>query len=306
MSISNIAIRMEGGIGDHLCAIRFLPAIRELYPDCKFYGFSDTENNNTPKNIIETFWPSLFEEITVIPNKKQKPYIIKSQFGTENYIGAFENIPDAYRAKIINDYDKYYDLHIDGLKWLTYDFNWSKYFFRFLPIEIDIGMPNRQSNHLCVSLYSDANPGNRLDKQYVYDLLFSLSKNYSITILATKNNYAFYESCEKFATIVCYEIIDVVKTIQNSCAFLCIDSGLKFLGYSVETPTFNFLSQIKEYGNLPIHQHIRWNPYIWSVLPLHHEIGHTTQLLQNSIKYKTNLLPVNNVNINNLLIYRIY
>ena len=68
---TKISIRLEGGIGDHLCAIRFLPAIRELYPDCRFYGFSDTENNYAPKDIIQTFWPSLFEEIKVIPNKKK-------------------------------------------------------------------------------------------------------------------------------------------------------------------------------------------------------------------------------------------
>jgi ADP-heptose:LPS heptosyltransferase len=282
---------MEGGIGDHLCAIRFLPAIKELYPDCEFYGFSDTENNNAPKEIINTFWPSLFKEIQVIPTKKHKTYIVHSQFGEENYISAFDNIPDIYKNKMLNDYDKFYDLHIDALKWMAYDFNWSKYFFQFLPIEIDISPLNKKPNQLAVSLYSDSNSSNLLNQDYVYNLLLKLSKRYNIIIFATEQNRRFYEKCHDIANIVCYNIIDVVKEIRDSGLFLCIDSGLKFLGYSVGTPTFNFLSQIRSYGELPLHQYIRWNPFVWSALPLYYSIDYVDLLLTNASKYNTHLLP---------------
>ena len=300
-----ISIRMEGGIGDHLCAIRFLPAIKELYPDCEFYGFSDTENNTAPKNIIQTFWPSLFKDIDVIPTKKDKPYIIYSQFGKENYISAFDNIPDIYKRLMLNDYNKFYDLHIDGLKWMTYDFNWSKYFFNFLYPEIDLGPINKDKNRLVVSLYSDSNTSNLLDSQYVYNLLFQLSKKYKITVFATEKNKSFYSQCSQFADIVCDDIISVVRQIKNAGAFLCIDSGLKFLGYSVNTPTINFLSQIQSYGSLPIHQYIRWNPYAWSVIPLHYNIEHILPLVEQGIMYNTNLIPCfPNVSTDNVLVKR--
>jgi ADP-heptose:LPS heptosyltransferase len=300
-----IAIRMEGGIGDHLCAIRFLPAIKELSPDCEFYGFSDTENNHAPKNIIETFWPSLFNKIEVIPEKKQKPYIIHSQFGEENYIAAFDNIPDYYRNKMINNYDKFYDLHIDALKWMSYDFNWSKYFFQFLPLEINIGKKNVIKNQIAINLYSDSNQSNLLNKLYVENLLQKLATKYSLIILATEKNQQFYNNCQKYATLVIEDITNVCKIIQNSQLFLTIDSGLKFLGYSVNTPTINFLSQMTHYGELPIHQYIRWNPFIWSAITLHYNVDELLGLINTCIFYNSNLIPnFNSYNIENILVKR--
>lgn len=288
---TKIAIRLEGGIGDHLCAIRFLPAIKEIYQDCEFHGFSDTENNYAAKNTIETFWPSLFKSIEVIPTKKDKNCILRHQFGEEKYIAAFSNIPDEYRNKILTEYDKFYDLHIDGLHWINYDFNWSKYFFQFLNPEIDLGKKQVINNQIAINLYSDSNKSNLLDSTYAHNLIVELSKHYSLIILATKSNEHFYDSCRDYATIVIKDIVDAVKVIQNSQLFLTLDSGLKFLGYSVGTPTINFLSQIREYGHLPLHQYIRWNPFIWSVMPLNYDISKVKQLVDLSISLKTNLIP---------------
>jgi len=300
-----ISIRMEGGIGDHLCAIRFLPAIKELYQDCEFYGFSDTEGNYAPKNIIETFWPSLFKNIEAIPTKKNETNIVNTRFGKEDYPAALDNIPEPHLHNMLNNYDKFYDMHIDGLKWLKYDFNWSKYFFQFLEPEINLGKINKQKNHLAVSLYSDNNSSNLLGQDYVYNLLSKLSSKYKITIFATEKNKNFYANCAKFSNIICTDLINVAREIRNSFAFLCIDSGLKFLGYSVGTPTFNFLSQIESYGNLPFHQYIRWNPFVWSVLPLYYDISHVEGLLHNASIYNTHLLAsVPGVAIQNLLIDR--
>ena len=302
---TKISIRLEGGIGDHLCAIRFLPAIRELYPDCRFYGFSDTENNYAPKDIIQTFWPSLFEEIKVIPNKKKKPNIINSQFGSENYIASFDNIPDDYRNHMINNYDKFYDLHIDGLNWMYYDFNWSKYFFQFLDLEINIGKKNIIKNQIAVNLYSDSNSSHLLDQKYTENLLYELSKKYSLIILATQENKHFYDNCQKYASVIVEDIVNVCKIIQNSQLFLTIDSGLKFLGYSVNTPTINFLAYIEEYGQLPLHQYIRWNPFIWSALPLNYNIYQTKQLIETCIHLNTNLIPNISQNmIDNVFVHR--
>jgi ADP-heptose:LPS heptosyltransferase len=300
-------MRLEGGIGDHLCSIRFLPAIRELYPECKFYGFSDTGNNYAQKKIITTFWPSLFENIEVIPNKIDKEYTISHQFGKEKYISAFENIPIEYRNRMLNSFDKFYDLHIDGLKWLTYDFNWSKYFFQFLTPEINLGEKKLTTNQVAISLYSDSNSSNLLNKEYATNLIREISKQYKTVIFATPQNIDYYSDCSDFSEILILDIIDVVKTIQNSSAFLCIDSGLKFLGYCVNTPTINFLSQIQQYGQLPPHQYIRWNPFIWSAMPLHYNIPNVIDIINNSIKYNTNLLPsIPDMPLENLIVKRIY
>lgn len=288
---TKIAIRLEGGIGDHLCAIRFLPAIRELYPDCEFYGFSDTENNYAAKNLIEALWPTLFKNLEVIPTKKNINHTVSHQFGTEKYISDFKNIPNEYQERMLNNYDKFYDLHIDGLHWMNYDFDWSKYFYRFSPVEINLGPKKVIKNQIAINLYSDSNPANRLSAEYVQGLIKQLSQKYSLIILATDSNRHFYDACAQYASITVDNITNAVKIIQNSELFLTLDSGLKFLGYSVNTPTINFLSQIAEYGNLPVHQYIRWNPFTWSVIPLHYPIAKVQQLIDVCSKYKTNLIP---------------
>lgn len=286
-----IAIRLEGGIGDHLCAIRFLPAIADIYPNCEFYGFSDTENNYAAKRVIETLWPNLFRHIEVIPNKKDKHYIMNHQFGQEKYISLLENIPDEYQHKMLNNFDKFYDLHIDGLHWMKYDFSWSKYFYTFMKPEINLGQKSVVKNQIALNLYSDSNSSNLLDFRYIKKLIQELSLNYSLIILATKSNKHIYSECEEYAKIVTEDIIDACKIIQNSQLFLTLDSGLKFLGYGLNTPTINFLSQITEYGSLPIHQYIRWNPFTWSVVPLNYDIAKLQNLISLYIELNNNLLP---------------
>lgn len=289
--IKKISIRLEGGIGDHLCAMRFLPAIQELYPGCEFYGFSDTENNYAAKHVIETLWPGLFKHIEVIPSKKNKNYIMNHQFGKEKYVSLFENIPDEYSYKMLNSFDKFYDLHIDGLHWMKYDFNWSKYFYTFLKPKINLGKKCINKNQIAINLYSDSNPSNLLDPRYMRQLIKELSSQYSLIILATKSNKHIYDEYKNDVTIVIEDIIEVSKIIQNSQLFLTLDSGLKFLGYGLNTPTINFLSQITEYGNLPIHQYIRWNPFIWSVVPLNYDIPKLQNLISLYTTLNNNLLP---------------
>ena len=42
---------MEGGLGDHFAANRFIPAIKEKYPNCEIDLFSDTECNSHQSEI---------------------------------------------------------------------------------------------------------------------------------------------------------------------------------------------------------------------------------------------------------------
>jgi ADP-heptose:LPS heptosyltransferase len=301
-----IAIRFEGGAGDHICALRFLPAIKELYPDAKFYGYSDTEGNSQPSNFINTFWPYVLENMKIVPAKKRKPFLIKSQFGIENFIGALENIPDDISEEMQYSYDKFYDLHIDGLKWLKYDFNWSKYFFTFPEPTVSIKKLDI-SNTICVNLYSDANPSNRMDQSYVINIIKKISKNYNIVIVATEHNAKFYDQCKNFASVVCPDLMGLAEIIKSSLLFLTLDSGPKFLGYCLNTPTINYSSQVREYPQLPIHQMIRWQPFAYSTIPVYNDIAHTLSLIKTYIAYKTNILPtVNTINIDQLMVNRQY
>ena len=47
-----VSVRMEGGLGDHFAANRFVPAIKELHPDCSIDLFSDTQGSESQSKIL--------------------------------------------------------------------------------------------------------------------------------------------------------------------------------------------------------------------------------------------------------------
>src|SRR5580658_8906131 len=87
-----IAIHFEGGGGDHLCANRFVPAIKEFHKNCEITVFSNTENNFFQKNLLELCYPSFYKEIKVIKDKKYKKFIVNTQFGEDNFYGSLDNL----------------------------------------------------------------------------------------------------------------------------------------------------------------------------------------------------------------------
>ena len=146
-----ISVRMEGGLGDHLVANRLIPAIKEQNPRCKIDLFSDTEGKTMQSDILDNMWPSYFNEIYVIPSKKFKSFKIESSnFPPEDYPGHLDNVPDDYSILMQDDkiYDKFYDLHIDSLKWLNHDYPWFKYFHHFPKPERNISLED------CINLPS--------------------------------------------------------------------------------------------------------------------------------------------------------
>ena len=69
-----ISVRMEGGLGDHFAANRFIPAIKEKHPNCEIDLFSDTEGNSHQSDILNKMWPSHFKETHIIKKKKYKNF----------------------------------------------------------------------------------------------------------------------------------------------------------------------------------------------------------------------------------------
>ena len=124
-----ISVRMEGGLGDHLLANRFIPAIKEQWPGCKIDLWSDTEGSTSQSDTLKQMWPSYFNDVFVIEKKKHKKFRIKSSnFPEEDYRGSLKMCLDVDLKLMEGVYDKFYDLHIDSLEWMNYDFDWFKHF----------------------------------------------------------------------------------------------------------------------------------------------------------------------------------
>lgn len=300
----NIAVRLEGGIGDHICAARFIPAIKELHPDSRIIAFSDTEGNTSQRDFLVKLWPGVFDEIEIINSKRNKEFPIKHQFSAnENYPSALENVPENYLLKM-KSADKFYDLHIDGMNWASYDFNWSKYFYTFPKPQIALEPVIDEKEYIVLNLVSDSNSTHKMEPWYVNKLVERLSKTHRVIIAATDKNEKYYSDCAAHAKIVKLDILGVTRLIANAKLFLTLDSGLKFIGYSTNTPTLNFCNQVTTYGEVPQHQIIRWQPFPFSVLPLYYPLEKTLEAVNFCIKYKTNTLPV--CDFDKVFVKRIY
>jgi ADP-heptose:LPS heptosyltransferase len=276
-----ISVRLEGGLGDHLLSNRFIPAILEEYPNAKVTAFSDTEGNSFQKECIEILYPHFYEDIKIIPHKKYKEFWVDCQFGEDNYYGALENLPDEYLQEM-QSYDKFYDLHVDSLKWLDYDFDWYRY-FKFFPAPA-IKKDKNKDPYIIFQLHTSRsgvkNTNHYLEPWYVNKLIHTLRREHKCKIIATPellDEYKELQGCEN-VEIVIGKIEDIIEEIKDASLFVGIDSGFRFIGYSFGVPAILYGIWYKRpYWCVPFHQ-IRWSFYPEQCFPLHHDYKEITSL----------------------------
>ncbi len=275
----NISLRFEGGAGDCLLANRFVPAIKECYPNSKITAYIDSEGKTFQKEILEVAYPSFYKEIKVIPAKKYKDFWVDTQFGLDNYYGALENVPDAWRLDM-ESADLFYDLHIDSLKWTKYDFDWYRY-FRFFP-RPEINKPKKKQ--VVCHLESATSTGHRLEGWYIEGLLKRLCSalpNYEIVVIATPEQNNLYEGIE--ATnfrVLNADIRGVIESIVESEVMISVDSGFRFLAMGCSIPVITFSAHCPApHQVIPSHM-IRWNPFPELTYPLNHNMVDIVNLTQ--------------------------
>ena len=84
-----ISVRMEGGLGDHLLANRFVPAILDNHPNAEINLFSDTGGNSLQSDTLLNLY-DFYNSRTLI-YREQEEYNIYSQFGKENFPAHISN-----------------------------------------------------------------------------------------------------------------------------------------------------------------------------------------------------------------------
>tara|TARA_B100000959_G_scaffold283122_1_gene351252 strand:+ start:1771 stop:2718 length:948 start_codon:yes stop_codon:yes gene_type:complete len=268
-----ISVRLEGGLGDHLCANRFIPAIREEYPEALITAYSDTEGNSFQKECLDVLYPRFYDSIKIIPRKKYKEFWIDSQFGTESYIGALENVPDEFRDEM-ESYDRFYDLHIDSLKWINYDFDWYRY-FRFFPPPILKRNKNKTPYiifQLHVSRSGDKGETHHLEDWYVDGLINSLSREFKCKIIATSELAETYQRLNgnPNVEIIVGEVEEIINEIKDASLFIGIDSGFRFIGHCFGIPTITYgIYYNQPHESAPFHQ-VRWSIFPEQCFPIHY------------------------------------
>jgi len=279
----NINVRMEGGLGDHLLANRFVYSIKDKYPSAKIKVFSDTENNNKMLEVILSKFPDMYARGgEVIISRKSKEYTITSQFGIENYPCAIENQLDETVQKML-DCDKFYDLHIDGLRWMKYDFDWLRYFY-FFPKPTNITKPKYEQGFILTHLYARPDSVYNLDHQYVIELLNKISQDNRVVVLTTEDHKEYYNSVFKNPNLIIDSsstVVDIFNIASECSCFLGIDSGIRYIPYHFGKPVFVFSKYSHQYGNVIPSHLIRWLLFQKNVLPVNTNIDAIVQLLNN-------------------------
>jgi len=285
----NIAVRLEGGAGDCLLANRFMPAIKERHPDAKIHAFIDSEGKTFQKEVLELCYSHFYESIQVIPRKKYKEFWVDCQFGTDNYYGALENVPDEWLDKM-QSMDKFYDLHIDSLKWTGHDFDWLRY-FRFFP-KPSITAPNQKK--IILHLVSSTSDGHRLTKEYITELATKIcngNTDHEVIAIATEDSREYYQgvSAPNFSISV-GDIGSVVRHLAGAACMVSTDSGFRYLAYGYGIPTFTFSKHCTApYSAIPSHL-IRWLIFPETCFPLNFNASYIAGKVKQVVEQKASIL----------------
>ena len=302
-----ISVRLEGGLGDHLLGNRFIPAILDKYPSAKITAYSDTEGNTFQKEGLLCAYPHLYKEIRVIENKKHKEFWIDCQFGEDNYYGALENVPDDI-VEEMQSHDKFYDLHVDSLKWMQHDYDWFRFFYFFPKPNIsEMYEEDLPEEFIVLHLVSETSVGHRLEEWYVDRLVGDLSEVLPCVIISTPETNHFYEKClGNNVSLINTTVSKAFDIITKSKLMISTDSGFRCLAYGANVPTLTFSSHSDApHRAVPSHQ-VRWLPFAQHSFPLNFDAPYITQIAKRIIEDKGySLLPYVN-DIDSQLVRRKY
>lgn len=302
-----ISVRMEGGLGDHILANRFIPAILDKYNNAEIHLFSDTGGNSLQSNVLTSLYKH-YASSTLIYRKGDQ-HKISSQFGTENFAAHLDNIKSEDK-KLMKSFDKFYNIHIDWMEWLDFDFDWQRYFYHFPKPDSTIMPLDHDKPYIIIHAASD-NLGNnhRMPKKYLNSLISNIPPTYDIFILSTKSTQDFISSTfEETNRIKFFQknIQDVIRLVKGCAGMFAIDSGIKYFGYTFNKPTLTWAKESqKPHSCLPAFQ-MRWLTFPSLIFPLQFDASYLCQCMENLIK-SNNLFLAPHLNldeINKVLIRR--
>jgi ADP-heptose:LPS heptosyltransferase len=285
-----ISVRMEGGLGDHFAANRFIPAIKEYHPGCKIDLWSDTEGNSIQSDILREIWPDHFNDVFVLEKKKYKNFRIKSSnFPEEDYRGSIKNVRSNDIKLMKGAYDKFYDLHIDSLDWLNHDYDWFKYFNVFprptTSLTQNIELPFEK--FILAHLYARDDADSNMEDWYIKRLINDVTKDFNLIILYdndSKHKYEdFFGSKNPKLHLIHADLRQIFYLASKCTAMFGIDSGIRYIPYHFGKPTFTFSKYCQKYGTVQYSYLIRWLFNERYVFPLHYDVSSASQIIKNML-----------------------
>jgi ADP-heptose:LPS heptosyltransferase len=313
MSQPTVSIRLEGGIGDHLLANRFVAAIKEKHPDAQLNFYSDTEGNNKQINLLKYAWPSIYtnNNCKVIENRKSKDFKVKSQFGEETYNCHLNNLPDHY-LRLFDDSNYFYNLCIDNLDWMHYDIDWKRYFYFFPRPEKTVASSISKDNYILTHLFPRPNSDHNVEQWYAIALIKKLLQSGKRVVSVCQTEYMdFYKEIVELNdhnfTLTDCSLEEFFDLSEKCSSFIGVDSGLRYFPLHYGKPTYVFSKYCQEpFQAWPSHI-LRWLIFDKYVLPMHYDINTVSDIIVNSIIHPaSSIFPQFGTTPQNAIIERIY
>ena len=265
-----IAVRFEGGLGDHILSNRFIPGILDKHEGATIDLFSSTNGDPTQSSVLLNLFD--YYNQTILTGQETESYEVISQFGRENCPQHFDNIKKD-QLEAIKCYDKFYNLHIDALDWMNYDFDWQRYFYSFpcpgrhIPASQYAG-----EDYLVLHLASDnLRNSHRMSQSYISSLVKLLAEDFQIYVLSTPSTREFIDSVieeKQGVDILEITLEEVISLIKDCSGLFGIDSGVKYLGYTFNKPTLCWARESSRPHSVTFAHQIRWLTFPQLFFPL--------------------------------------
>lgn len=262
MTQSKILVKAEGGLGDCLLSNRFIPAIREYHSNSHItFAFSNNRGESYQLDVLNEFYPSMSDKYCFWEEVKQE------------------------------DYDFFYDLHIDKMKWTTYNFDWLSRFYYFPKPESKIEKKDYVCLHLTHNLWEPKN----LKKEYITKLVNSLyDVDKKLVAICTEKEKERYSDVLDKVQFVCSSIKDACMTVLSAKAFVTIDSGFKYIAYANGVPTIETADYYTEIGKTHPMIKARWLQFQERGLPLYSDPQYFSLGLKNILENRIcSIFPYN-------------
>lgn len=265
----NILVQYEGGIGDCFLANRFLFAIKEKYLNANIEIGFNTNGNKTQELILKQIWPNTYRNTFTIGKRLNKDFIIKNNKGNIiNYPSHIDNLPKQFKEKK-DKCDLYYDLHIDSLNFLKYDFDWLKWYYFFPKPEQYITYTGKlPEKFIMVHFLPRLDSFHKLNQTYSINLIKQLQNVLPVVVICNKENFDWYNNISEY--IIDPTIPEIFDIASKCSMFFGADSSIRYIPLHFSKPTY-ILSHhcIKPYDIKYInHAHLlRWLVFRNSVLP---------------------------------------
>jgi ADP-heptose:LPS heptosyltransferase len=261
---SKILVKLEGGLGDCLLSNRFLPAIIEKHPNSEIYcGFEKNKiysDESFQTDVLSFFYGEFYKEFII------------------------------FDEKTIDNYDYFYNLHIDKMDWTKYDFDWLSRFYYFPKPKVEI----EKKDFVCVHLTHNKWAPKNLNKNYITNLVNELINVHpNIAAVCTETEKESFSLVKDKIEIVCSDIISACKTVAASKALITIDSGFKYIAYAYGVPTIETADYYLNPGTTHPMIKSRWLPFCERGLPLYCDERNFSISLKNILENKiASLFPL--------------